>query len=141
MPLIGSPFNPGPPNPAASAQGLDDVCLGLNVLLVGPTRCCLTGMRMLVLGGTAWLGAHVVAAAAAAGHEVTCLARGISGAAPPGAAFLSADRTRPGCYDQVSTRPWDLVIDLSRQPGQVKGAVEALVGQATFFVFVSSGNA
>ena len=92
-------------------------------------------------GGAAWLGAHVVATAAAAGHEVTCLARGSSGAAPPRAAFVSADRTQPGCYDQVSARPWDLVIDLSRQPGQVKGAVETLVGRATFFVFVSSSNA
>lgn len=98
-------------------------------------------MRLLVLGGTAWLGANLVRAAQEAGHQVTCLARGTSGVAPDGAEFVPADRTRPGCYDRVCGRPWDLVIDLSRQPGQVEGAVTALADRAAFFVFVSSGNA
>lgn len=98
------------------------------------------GMRFLVLGGTAWLGGQVTSTALALGHQVTCLARGSSGAAPDGAVFVHADRTQPGAYDQVVGDQWDVVIDVSRQPGQVKSAVAALAGRTGFFVFVSSGN-
>ncbi len=97
------------------------------------------GMRFLVLGGTAWLGGHVTSTALALGHQVTCLARGSSDA-PDGAVFVHADRTQSGAYDQVAGEQWDVVIDVSRQPGQVKSAVAALADRSEFFVFVSSGN-
>lgn len=58
-------------------------------------------MRLLVLGGTAWLGGEIVAAAIASGHEVTCLARGESGRTPAGARFISADRDEPDAYAEV----------------------------------------
>ena len=98
-------------------------------------------MRMLLLGGTAWLGGQVVATALADGHEVTCLARGVSGRVPDGAQVVVADRTRPGAYDDVAGRTWDVVLDVARQPGQVRGAVRALAGRTGTWVFVSSGNA
>lgn len=59
-------------------------------------------MRILVLGGTAWLGGEIVAAALASGHEVTCLARGESGRAPARARFISADRDEPDAYAGVA---------------------------------------
>lgn len=95
---------------------------------------------MLVLGGTSWLGGQVVVAAAARGHDVTCLARGESGSVPPGATLIRADRTVPGAYDDVAGRPWDVVVDVSRQPGQVRSAVEALGGLASHWVLVSTGS-
>ena len=98
-------------------------------------------MRMLLLGGTAWLGGAVVAAALGRGDEVTCLARGVSGRVPDGAEVVVADRTRPGAYDDVARRDWDVVLDVSRQPGQVRSAVEALAPRTASWVFVSSGNA
>ena len=49
-------------------------------------------MRLLVLGGKAWLGGCVATTALARGHRVTRLARGDSGAAPPGVTFTRADR-------------------------------------------------
>lgn len=97
-------------------------------------------MRFLILGGTAWLGGHLTSTALTLGHEVTCLARGTSGDAPDGAVFVPADRTGPGAYDQIAGERWDVVIDVSRQPGQVKSAVAALADHTGFFVFVSSGN-
>ena len=98
------------------------------------------GMRFLILGGTAWLVGHAASTALALGHQVTCLARGSSGDAPVGAEFVHADRTQPGAYDHIAGEQWDVVIDVSRQPGQVKGAVAALADRTGFFVFVSSGN-
>jgi nucleoside-diphosphate-sugar epimerase len=96
-------------------------------------------MRILVLGGTAWLGGEIAGYGLARGHEVTCLARGTAGDVPPGVRLVRADRSRPGAYDVVAGEYWDVVVDVSRQPGQVRGAVTALSG-ATMYVFVSSGN-
>lgn len=97
-------------------------------------------MRLLVLGGTAWLGRYIAATAVERGHRVTCLARGESGAAPPGTAFTRADRDGDGAYHEVAREEWDVVIDVSRQPGQVRRATTALAGRAGSFVFVSSTN-
>ena len=97
-------------------------------------------MRVLVLGGTAWLGREVARRALADGHAVTCLARGGSGEPPAGATWVRADRTAPGAYDGLAAGPWDLVVDVARQPGHVRGAAQTLAGRTTHWVFVSSGN-
>jgi nucleoside-diphosphate-sugar epimerase len=97
-------------------------------------------MRLLVLGGTAWLGRNIVSAALDAGHEVTALARGEAGDAPEGVRFVVADRDRDDAYDDVADESWDAVIDVSRQPGQVRGAVAALADRSTHWVFVSSAS-
>jgi nucleoside-diphosphate-sugar epimerase len=86
-------------------------------------------MRLLVLGGTAWLGLCIATAAVERGHHVTCLARGESGAAPPGAAFTRADRDGTGAYREVAREEWDVVIDVCRQPGQVARATTALAAE------------
>lgn len=104
----------------------------------GPMRSVNT--RILILGGTAWLGGYLAEAALAAGHEVTCLARGTSGSVPRGATLVKADRGQPGAYDEVRGRRWDAVIDVSRQPGQVRSAATALVGACRTFIFISSTN-
>ncbi|MCL3817082.1 NAD-dependent epimerase/dehydratase family protein [Aeromicrobium wangtongii] len=95
---------------------------------------------MLVLGGTSWVGGCIAREALGRGHDVTCLARGESGQAPAGATFVRADRSAPGAYDAVADRAWDLVVDLSRQPGQVRSAVAALGGRAGHWTFVSTGS-
>lgn len=97
-------------------------------------------MRLLILGGTAWLGGHLVETARAKGHDVTCLARGTSGIAPRGAKLIKADRSLPDAYDEILDQRWDSVIDVSRQPGQVRGAVSALARSCNTFVFISSAS-
>lgn len=97
-------------------------------------------LRLLVLGGTAWLGGEIVSAALARGHEVTCLARGSSGAVPLGARFVRADRSTPGAYDPVlgGGRRWDAVVDLGRDASHVRDAVSVLEPAGASYVFVSS---
>ena len=93
-------------------------------------------MRLLVLGGTAWLGHTVAEAAVRGGHEVTCVARG-SGA-PAGASLRRADRNDDDALGEVASSRWDAVIDVARQPGQVRRAVRDLEPVADRFVFVST---
>ena len=85
---------------------------------------------MLVLGGTSWLGGRIAHEGVIRGHAVTCLARGESGRAPAGATFVRADRSQPGAYADLLDRRWDIVVDVSREPGHVRSAVDVLGGVA-----------
>lgn len=95
-------------------------------------------MRTLVLGGTAWLGHAVATAALERGHAVTCLARGESGSPPDGVTFVKADRTSDRAYDDVTDQDWDLVMEVSWQPGMVRSALDALAHRSAHWSYVSS---
>ncbi|WP_347350102.1 NAD-dependent epimerase/dehydratase family protein [Intrasporangium sp.] len=95
--------------------------------------------RVLVLGGTSWLGGRVARVAVEAGHDVTCLARGLSGPVPRGARLVRGDRDDEGVYAaELGRGAWDLVVDLARAPRHARGAVRTLGGAARAWVLVSS---
>lgn len=95
-------------------------------------------MRLLLLGGTAWLGSTIAATAVREGHEVTCVAR--RSGVPRGVRSVLADRDQERALSAVAGERWDAVIDVARQPGHVRRAVRDLVAAADRYVFVSTGN-
>lgn len=95
---------------------------------------------LLILGGTSWLGGVLAAYAVQRGLDVTCLARGDSGDVPAGCSLVRTDRTSTQAYEGVTHRDWDLVVDVARQPGQVRRAVRALGDRAGHWTFVSTGS-
>jgi nucleoside-diphosphate-sugar epimerase len=100
----------------------------------------IAGMRLLVLGGTVFLGRAVARQAIAAGHDVTCAARGASGQPVDGARFIRVDRNDPAGLDAVPGE-FDAVVDVARHPTQVASAVRALAGRVGHVTFVSSCSA
>lgn len=94
-------------------------------------------MDILLLGGTAHLGAAVAIDALDRGHTVTCLARGTA-EPPAGVTFVRGDRDTADGLAPVRGQHWDAVIDVARQPGQVRRAVAEL--STAHWVFVSTGN-
>ena len=94
-------------------------------------------MQICVLGGTAFLGRRVAVTAFDRGHEVTCVARGTA-PAPDGVTFVRADRDDDEALAPLRDTAWDAVVEVSRQPGQVRRAVRDL--RTRHRVFVSTGN-
>ncbi|PYY48101.1 NAD-dependent epimerase/dehydratase family protein [Curtobacterium sp. MCBD17_023] len=94
-------------------------------------------MRALVLGGTGWLGRAIVRDLVAGGVEVTCLARGESGAVPEGARFVRTDRRAADAYERVRGE-WDEVIELSSEPELVEPALAELADTAAHWTLVST---
>lgn len=96
--------------------------------------------RVLVLGGTRWLGRAIAAGHVARGAEVVCLARGASGVVPDGAHLVVGDRDRADAYDALEGE-WHEVVDVARTPLHASGALDELADRAQHWTFVSSVSA
>ena len=102
----------------------------------------LTGMDVLVIGGTVFLGRAVVSEALAAGHTVTVFNRARSASAPHDVRQLVGDRTSRADLEQLRGRRFDLVIDTCGYvPADVGAGAELLAPTCGHYAFVSSVNA
>src|SRR2546425_6274868 len=95
-------------------------------------------LRILILGGTGFLGPHLVEKARARGHTVTLFNRGKTHPELfPQIEKLRGDRN--GQLDALTGRSWDAVIDTSGYvPRIVKMSAELLSKQVKQYVFISS---
>jgi 2'-hydroxyisoflavone reductase len=96
-------------------------------------------MRLLVLGGTRFLGRAIVDEAIRRGYDVTTFSRGLSGEPPPGAEALHGDRTSVNDLLRLADRDFDAVIDTSViAPAHVGAAARLLADHVGHYTYVST---
>lgn len=101
----------------------------------------MANMSILVLGGTQFVGRHIVEALLAGGHRVTVLTRGRTPDELPGEVErLRGDRNEGEAgLSALAGRTWDACVDVSGYtPGQVRASAEGLRDAVGRYVFVST---
>lgn len=101
-------------------------------------------MRLLIIGGTAFVGRHITAAALEAGHDVTLFNRGRRNPGLfPQATHLTGDRNTD--LSALAAGEWDATVDVCAYfPRQVRSLAQALGGQGGrggHHIFISSTSA
>ncbi|MFI6331981.1 NAD-dependent epimerase/dehydratase family protein [Micromonospora chersina] len=97
-------------------------------------------MRLLVLGGTWYVGHAIVTKALESDWYVTTFNRGTSGPDVPGVRPIRGDRMRPGDVAELAAAgPWDAVVDTSGYvPRNTLAVARALAPVARRYVFMST---
>lgn len=101
-------------------------------------------MRLLVLGGTQFVGRHLVEAALAQGHELTLFNRGQTGRAlfPESAQLRRVQGDRRGDLTGLAQGEWDAVVDCCAYlPREVEAMASLLQGRVGRYLLVSSVSA
>lgn len=95
-------------------------------------------MKILIIGGTRFLGRHLVDSALARGHEVTLFNRGLTNPDLfPHAETILGDREKD--LAELLGREWDAVIDTCGYvPRIVRLSAQSLEGNVDRYVFISS---
>jgi 2'-hydroxyisoflavone reductase len=95
-------------------------------------------VKLLVIGGTRFLGRHLVQAAVESGHHVTLFNRGQSATSVPAGVEHRVGDRRAG-LDSLSPGTWDAVIDTCGYlPGEVAAMADCLHGRVGSYAFISS---
>jgi 2'-hydroxyisoflavone reductase len=98
-------------------------------------------MRLLVLGGTQFVGRHIVETALARGHELTLFNRGQTAASLfPQIECRRGDRR--GDLSALASGEWDAVLDTCGYlPREVEASARLLVGRVGRYAYISSISA
>src|SRR6476659_2553618 len=93
-------------------------------------------MKILIIGGTRFLGRHLVSAALQRNHDVTLFNRG-NYQSPPNTKQLIGDRD--GDLSKLQGHEWDAVIDTCGiLPHSVEVSAKTLSASVGAYVFISS---
>lgn len=94
-------------------------------------------MKLLIIGGTRFVGCHLVAAGLERGHELTLFNRGLQSAPLEGVETIQGDRFKD--LAKLEGRQWDAVIDMpGLLPRAVRASAEMLRDAVELYVFVST---
>src|SRR6516165_5631569 len=97
-------------------------------------------MKVLVLGGTRFVGIRLCQLLLAEGADVTSLHRGVTASPIPGVKSVEGDRSRPDGRMGLGGARYDAVVDLSGYFSEwTARAVDTLLGRVGHYVFISSG--
>jgi 2'-hydroxyisoflavone reductase len=97
-------------------------------------------LRILILGGTGFIGPNQVQYALDRGHSVTLFNRGVTNSTLfPNVPRLIGDRNLPDGHKALESGEWDVVIDNpTANPKWVRDAGRALKGRTKHYIFVST---
>jgi nucleoside-diphosphate-sugar epimerase len=99
-------------------------------------------MKLLMLGGTRFVGRALVDAALEQGAEVTVVSRGESAEPAPGTTWFRADRRDQDALVPLARSEWDAVFDTWDGPASVVADSTALLADsAQWYGYVSSRSA
>jgi 2'-hydroxyisoflavone reductase len=97
-------------------------------------------MQILVLGGTRFVGRHIVEAARLQGHAVSVFSRGLTPLPWDDVEHLTGDR-ESGDLTALREREWDACIDVSCYvPEHARAAAELLAERVARYVFISTAS-
>lgn len=124
---------------AGAAAALGPVGLGRAARSAPPPDDGGRKLRILMLGGTGFLGPIIVNHALARGHEVTLFNRGQRDEMFPDLEQLRGDRYEENALDPLKGRTWDVAIDTwTYLPHIVRRSAEALRDSVSNYIVVST---
>jgi len=98
-------------------------------------------MKVLVIGGTGWVGHHIAHKVAGHGHAVTVLSRGTGGrfAPPANAEMIRADKNDTEAFRALLQRlHMDIIIDSVPTQASLKTLIETMSGRIEHYLHCSS---
>ncbi len=96
-------------------------------------------MNILVIGGTRFVGRHLVEAALAKGHTLTLFNRGSHTEVFPGISLIQGDRNKPEDLAKLQGQSWDAVIDTCAYiPRQVRELLERIASSTKHYTLIST---
>ena len=99
-------------------------------------------MRILIMGGTRFIGVHLCRILVAQGHEVVLFNRGNHPAPVSGVAQIQGDRRDPDqLREKLSNEEFDVIFDNNgRELSDTQPLVDLFNGKIQQFVYVSSAG-
>ncbi len=96
-------------------------------------------MKILVIGGTRFIGRAIVGAALEGGHDVTLFNRGTHRDVFPTVARIVGDRNHAEDVEQIARGDWDCIVDVNAyRPAELRPVLRVLAGRLPHYLYIST---